>query len=226
MSRIIVPQAKKLVLKTTRMQTLRENATLLQEIATLKKKLSDLQNKTKKSYPNVISRLSGGRHSVLPGNAHIPPAIKKLAENAIAYYQTKSSDQPYAGRVNEFGNYMETCMQDIGNIQVHKPTTEERKGQTSGYPDRLIKILDDGGNIVYTFYLEIKIYKAHSEDSAYRSFYLSTANKITCSCPHYLLGFEHIDKKLTGNFHIIDLYDKELTLKVEWAASNKTIYAK
>jgi len=90
----------------------------------------------------------------------------------------------------------------------------------------MITIVDDRGNIIHTFYLEIKIYKANSEDSAYRSFYLSTANKITHTCPHYLLGFEHIDKQLTGNFHIIDLYDKELTLKVEWAASNKTIYAK
>ena len=219
MSHISIPLAKQLVSKTTLIQA-------RQTIARLEKKLSDLQNKTKKSYPNVISMLTKGRHQVLQGNAHIPPAIKTLAENAIAHHNKESSNKPYDGRVNEFGNHMEKRIQDIGNIRVRKPTTEEGKGQTSGYPDRLITIVDDEGNIIHTFYLEIKIYKANSEDSAYRSFYLSTANKITCTCPHYLLGFEHMDKKLTGNFHIVDLYDIELMLKVEWATSNKIIYAK
>ena len=219
MSRIAIPLAKQLVSKTTLIQA-------QQKIARLEKQLSDLQNKTKKSYPNVISMLTKDHYQVMPGNAHIPPSIKKLAENAIARHNKESIDKPYDGRVNEFGNFMETRIQNIGNIRVHKPTTEEGKGQTSGYPDRLITIVDDDGNIKNTYYLEIKIYKAGSEDSAYRSFYLSTANKITLTCPHYLLGFEHVDKKLTGNFHIVDLYDTELMLKIEWATSNKIIYAK
>jgi hypothetical protein len=41
---------------------------------------------------------------------------------------------------------------------------------------------------------------------------------------HIVIGFEHNNKVLTGRYHIVDMVDKILTVKVEYACSNKDLY--
>jgi len=57
-----------------------------------------------------------------------------------------------------------------------------------------------------------------------RSFYLSTFDKITSDATHIVIGFEHVDKKLTGNYHIVNMKEKTLTIKIEFACSNLELY--
>jgi hypothetical protein len=73
-------------------------------------------------------------------------------------------------------------------------------------------------------YPEIKCFAQGSELSQMRSFYLSTFDKITADAVHIVIGFEHNNKVLTGRYHIVDMVDKILTVKVEYACSNKDLY--
>ena len=79
-----------------------------------------------------------------------------------------------AKRVNECGNYMEKIMDEISSDIVN-PLTDKNKKQDTGYPDREVK--DE-------FYLEIKVVDSDNIGSTFRSFYISTFNKINKSMPH------------------------------------------
>ena len=96
---------------------------------------------------------------------------------------------------------------------------DSNKSQSAGYPDKELKGL-------YPAYIEVKICKIGSEESSFRSFYLSTFNKITKNNPHILVCFPHKDKKLYLEHKpkIIDLYNLQLELKAEYNANNKILY--
>ena len=99
-----------------------------------------------------------------------------------------------------------------------KPTKTNGKKQSVGYPD--LKF-DSTSVLVYT---EVKTLAEGSENSEMRSFYLSSFDKITSDAVHIVVGFEHVNKVLTGKYHIVDMADKVLTVKVEHACSNKELY--
>ena len=118
-------------------------------------------------------------------------------------------------RVNECGNFMEQIMDQTSDMVID-PLTDKGKKQDTGYPDRELK--DE-------VYLEIKLVKSGSEGSTFRSFYISTFNKINKSLPHILVAFKHKDCILTEEEPlIIDLYDKQLKLKCEYLTNNKELY--
>jgi hypothetical protein len=75
--------------------------------------------------------------------------------------------------------------------------------------------------VVYT---EVKVFNQGSDSMDMRSFYLSTFDKITNDAVHVVVGFEHVDKRLTGTYHIIDMKNKTLAVKIEFACSNKELY--
>jgi hypothetical protein len=122
-------------------------------------------------------------------------------------------------RKNECGNYMEGIIDIAGEISgedIILPSNEKGKKQSVGYPDRELK---------KEAYLEIKIFDINSKDSSLRSFYLSVLTKVNKEIPHVLIGFAHKDGILIDRPpEIIDLYDVELTVKIEYNASNKDIY--
>ena len=120
-----------------------------------------------------------------------------------------------AKRVNECGNYMEKIMDEISSDIVN-PLTDKNKKQDTGYPDREVK--DE-------FYLEIKVVDSDNIGSTFRSFYISTFNKINKSMPHILIAFKHKDCILTDDPPMVrDLYDIKLKLKCEYQTNNKELY--
>jgi cytochrome c553 len=122
-------------------------------------------------------------------------------------------------RINEKGTQLEDIIRYLRPDTISRPKTRSGKMKTTGYPD-----LDYNGQ--HSAYLEIKLYKRGSEESTFRSFYMSTVDKVTKDQPHILLGFAHEDGILTGDVHVIDLYDQKLKVKVEFNASNNDIYPK
>ena len=116
-------------------------------------------------------------------------------------------------RFNECGNDMETVLKISTNGKL------SGLGKSGGYPDLVNKEMD--------YYLECKVADADSLNTSFRSFYLSTLDKITASRAHILVCFKHHEGKLSKDDEpiIIDLYDIKLTMKCEWNASNKDIYS-
>jgi len=94
----------------------------------------------------------------------------------------------------------------------------------SGYPD--CEIPED----VFTLspFVENKTYSIDSIKSPLRTFYYNSFNKINRTTYHVLVGFEfgenQTGKYLTGNYHIVDLYDKKMTFRMEINAGNSEIY--
>tara|TARA_Y100000389_G_scaffold202071_1_gene246428 strand:+ start:416 stop:1237 length:822 start_codon:yes stop_codon:yes gene_type:complete len=115
-------------------------------------------------------------------------------------------------RYNECGNDMELVLKESTNGKLIG------LGKSSGYPDLV--------NPDQDYYLECKMAAKKSLDSSFRSFYLSTLDKITESRAHILVCFKHHNGKLSKDDEpiVIDLYDLELTLKCEWESNNKEMY--
>jgi hypothetical protein len=116
-------------------------------------------------------------------------------------------------RPNESGNDMEGVLKKASGGGL------KGLGKASGYPDLL--------NEKHHYYLECKVAKADSMESSFRSFYLSTLNKITKSQAHILVCFKHREGKLSKDDEpiVYDLYDLELTMKCEWYSNNKDMYS-
>ena len=115
-------------------------------------------------------------------------------------------------RANECGNDMEKILKKISEDKL------TGLGKSSGYPD--LK------NDTMEYYLECKVADADKLDSAFRSFYVSTLDKIKKSQAHLLVCFKHREGKLLREEPIIkDLYDLQLTMKCEWNTTNKVLYS-
>ena len=144
------------------------------------------------------------------GTAKKAQAIMKEKHNNKFPVNSKGKDT----RVNECGNFMEKIIDETGEDIIH-PLTDKGKIQGPGYPDREKK--DKA-------YLEIKLMDSENEGSTFRSFYISTFNKVNKSLPHLVVVFKHKNRILTDDEPlVIDLYDQELTLKCEWQTNNKKL---
>lgn len=153
-------------------------------------------------------------HRVLPLTPAIQADLEPFVQQAIAKY---SAGPIYPGRVNEFGNHMEKVLRAT-SPRFTRPLKADGSAQSTGYPDLQFVSNDI---IVYP---EIKILDQNSSASDMRSFYLSSFDKITADAVHVVIGFEHKDKVLNGRYHIVDMVDKILTVKVEYACSNRELY--
>ena len=173
-------------------------------------------NKDKVKFSELIESNTG--YKVLPLTDDIVEDIIPLIKQAIINY---NAGQVWQGRINEFGNYMESVLRETDPNRFTKPTKKNGKKQSTGYPD--LKFSNGDTLVVYP---EVKVLKAGSAGGTMRSFYLSTFDKITSDAVHIVIGFEHIDKKLTDNFHIVDMMDKTLSVKIEFACGNKELYNK
>lgn len=151
---------------------------------------------------------------VLPLTDDVRQELEPCVIQAIKDY---SAGKIFSGRVNEFGNHMETVLKKTSS-KFSRPATASGKGQSTGYPD----LKFDGSSV--TVYTEVKAFGKQSNNSDMRSFYLSSFNKITSDAIHVVIGFEHENKVLTGKYHIVDMINKTLTVKVEYACSNKELY--
>ena len=166
-------------------------------------------HKDKVSVKALIKAKTG--FDVLPLKNSTRQSLVPYIEQAIKTY---NSGTIFPGRVNEFGNYMEDVLRQTNPSIFCKPTKTNGRKQGVGYPD-----LE-----VYPAYIEVKILQEGSEDGDMRSFYVSSFDKITRDAEHVLIGFEHNHKVLTGRYHIQDLGNIVLQLKMEYQCGNKTLY--
>jgi len=171
------------------------------------------KNKVKVKFSELVEEQTG--YKVLPLTDDIKKDIIPYIEQAIKDY---NAGPIWSGRVNEFGNHMEEVLRKTNPNKFERPTKSNGKKQSTGYPD--LKHRTDE----FFVYDEAKVFNKGSDRGGLRSFYVSTFDKITSDAVHIVIGFEHVDKKLTGKYHIVDMKDKTLTIKVEFACSNKELY--
>lgn len=169
-------------------------------------------HKEKIKLSTLVESVTG--HRVLPLTEQIRQELEPFVQQAIKNY---SAGPVWPKRVNEFGNHMESVLQAT-SPRFEKPKKANGKKQSTGYPD----LAFTGCEVMV--YPEIKCLDKDNNTSDMRSFYLSSFDKITSDAVHVVIGFEHKDKVLTGRYHIVDMVDKILTVKVEYACSNKELY--
>ncbi|MDR0881271.1 MAG: hypothetical protein LBP55_01810 [Candidatus Adiutrix sp.] len=171
-------------------------------------------------FRDVIKDMEG--YEVLKfNNDKLLKKVKEVCQNIISpVNKAKKNDPMFPKRANEFGNYveryfLEKCIEM--QLEYKKPTEKE-----SGYPDGLLYF----DNKYY--YIEIKTCEENSLKSSFRSFFYSPSKnpKIEHDAPHLLIGFETIknELQLNGMFLIADMYDKKVTLKLEYNTNNKELY--
>lgn len=170
------------------------------------------EHKEKAKFKDLIESVTGYR--VLPMTENIRADLEPFVQQAIKDY---NSGPIYPGRPNEFGNHMEGVLLRT-SPRFEKPRKANGKKQSTGYPDLMIT------SHAIVVYPEIKTYDKDLVGSPMRAFYLSTFDKITSDAVHVVVGFEHKDKVLTGHYHIVDMAEKTLVVKVEYACSNHDLY--
>jgi len=137
--------------------------------------------------------------------------LDEISALAILAQNNQINDKEFDGkRINECGNAMEDIFTNIDTESIISFT------KSAGYPDREFK--DKA-------YIEMKLVGHNQFDTTFRSFYVSTLNKIEKSLPHVLVTFIHIDGKLGSHKPIVkDIKNIELTLKCEFNTCNKYLY--
>ena len=189
-------------------------------IETLKQKIKELESTPKhgdkKLFRDIV--VDETKYEVIPATTEQMADAKSCAILARDYQIDnngnvfKDKNGKERERFNECGNDMECVLKESSKDKLCG------LNQSAGYPDL---INDKKG-----YYLECKFANADKINTSFRSFYLSTLTKITKSQAHILVCFKHRNGKLSKDDEpvIQDLYDLELTLKVEWNASNKDVY--
>ena len=173
--------------------------------------------------PKLIDLVSG--HQVYDWEEALAPTFKQVAETVLAEVQ---SNPIRAERINEVGNavelYVLAALEKAG-LESGRPTPPSGRKKTAGYPDLYASRGDD------YFYIEIKTYSPKTENSSQRTFYISPSDdfKVTRDAYHLLLAFstEEIEAgvySLSG-FKLLDLFELECRLKLEFNASNKALYS-
>jgi len=82
-----------------------------------------------------------------------------------------------------------------------------------GYPDNESELDDQ------LFYIEGKTCNEENMEDTIRTFYYNCYDKIKQDAPHLLVSFEFKQtpkgKEWTGKYHVVDLYDKKMSLRME-----------
>lgn len=149
--------------------------------------------------------------------------LKKACHNTI----TPVNNIEFSGRPNEFGNivanlYALEC-KNLG-LAYQKPKDSKGKGKENGYPDALLHFEN------HYYYIELKTCEESKQKQTLRTFFYSPSHnsKIIHDASHILICFLTTKKNgallLTGDFHIVDMYEKEVTLKLEYNSNNKALY--
>lgn len=157
-------------------------------------------------------------------------AICAAAERLIE--QSKANPLK-TGRINELGNAIEEPLLDACKAVGLKATWPKRSDGSSsrtGYPDIAIDI--DGDRPTY---LEAKAIGPGSENSSFRSFYLSPSDrpKVCVDARHLLVAFVHHrlpndpdggERYSLGSYKVVDLALACGKIKFEYQSSNKDMY--
>ncbi|MDR0486054.1 MAG: hypothetical protein LBH29_04935 [Elusimicrobiota bacterium] len=191
-------------------------------------KLSQIKNLNGKKFRffEVIEQVENHKVIKFDGDSKLLSVLRTAAKSIIEpVNNSKDKDSNFPKRANEFGNYVERFfrerLQNFGYDCV-KPKTIGGKTKEAGYPDCLL-IFESK-----PYYLEVKTCEAGSLNSSFRSFFYSPSesSKIDRDAVHLLIGFKTIKNQmqLTGDILIADLFNKEVTLKLEYNSNNKELY--
>ncbi|RAX55159.1 hypothetical protein CCY99_00215 [Helicobacter sp. 16-1353] len=149
--------------------------------------------------------------------------LKTACSNTI----TPVNNIEFSARPNEFGNIVANLFAvECRNMQLEyqKPKNSYGKDKESGYPDGLLVFKDK------YYYIELKTCEESKQNQTLRTFFYSPSqsSKIIYDAPHLLICFLTTKKNnillLNGNFHIVDMYEKNVKLKLEYNSNNKELY--
>jgi len=159
--------------------------------------------------------------------------IKKLTATAEHCGREIKQTPIIRPRPNEVGNDVEAYVlrgAAASGLKCERPSTAGGRSKSVGYPDIIIR---EAGDRVS--YLECKIYAAGSEDTTFRSFYLSPSEdaKICHDARHLLLAFEMTRTPIANSsnsqftaagYKIVDLHDLLCDVKYEFNSDNRRLY--
>ena len=157
-----------------------------------------------------------------------------LISNAAADLIARSQITPIkTTRLNELGNAveeptLEACVR--AGLAATWPRRANGTAARTGYPDIVIEI--DGPRPTY---LEAKVIGVGTENSSFRSFYLSPSDnpKVCVDARHLLIAFTHdrrenspdgLEQYALTSFKIVDLARVFGKIKFEYQASNRDMY--
>ena len=185
-------------------------------IDNLKKELDNTKHGSYRLFRDIVKRETG--HDIIKATPELLEECETIANKAYDFFVDTHENNVFpCKRPNEAGNYMETMFDKLGDNRIIKPINIFGRKKGAGYPDR---------ELINTAYLEIKLIKEGSEQSTFRSFFISTFDKITKSQPHILICFTHKNNIISKEKpKIVDLYDLELQTKVEYNTNNKKMYS-
>jgi len=134
----------------------------------------------------------------------------------------------FSGRPNEFGNIVANLFgvecKKLG-LDYQKPSDNNGRLKENGYPDGLLFYKQK------YFYVELKTCEESKQNQTLRTFFYSpsSTSKILYNACHILICFltfkKHHALLLNGQFHIVDMFDKDVKLKLEYNANNKELYS-
>ena len=151
----------------------------------------------------VIEGLSG--YKILPYNPN-DTKDTQLLQKLTTIANTTGNEINKIGihktRPNEAGNEIEKFIKEAmikENFTPQTPLTQTGKRKSAGYPDIEFKDQFDR-----TTYLECKTYNTDSENSAFRSFFVSPSNdfKVTENAHHFMLSFEMYNSEQKNNKYV------------------------
>ena len=188
------------------------------------------------AFPDLIKRTTGSQVIAFdqgnPVHDEILKVISEAAAVTTAHFNQRPSPLAQVKRINEASRYFEDqllqTIDDQPAFSCRRPLNREGKVQHSGYPDLQVTHHQSGT----VAYLDPKLFKLGTEGSSFRSFYFQPnpkTLKVNTDALHLLLGFSHDGKPRRWRFQsakVVDLSQLSLTLKEEYAASNKELYQK
>jgi len=145
-------------------------------------------------------------HKILPASKELINHVDSIVKSFINQLPKELSDKSHSGA----GWEMETKFREYAQFRSPKGT---------GYPDMEGDFSDEISKIESLFYLENKGCNETSMNDTIRTFYYSSSSRIKQDAPHLLVAFEYKKtskgKIWTNKYHIVDLYDKKMSLRVE-----------
>lgn len=157
--------------------------------------------------------------------------ILKAAKKVSLAMSREDSPARKKNRINEvsalFENALLIELDSHPDLTCSIPLTKSGQSQRSGYPDLRLEH-QTSGTIAY---LDPKLFAAESKSSTLRTFYFEPSgdtSKVTENALHFLIGFPHNGRTRAWIFdeaELVDLSQLTVTLKAEFSASNKEVYA-
>ena len=146
--------------------------------------------------------------------------IKMLCNSSLDALHNIQEKPIMAKRPNEVGNKIEPYIQNAIN-SYDKYHASKPLNKSAGYPDLIVK--DNA-------YIECKTYNREKINVRLRTFYFSPSEdfKVKYDARHIVVSMEMEEistgKYIANAFKIIDIYNLQCNLKLEWNSDNKNLY--